>query len=164
MRLYDLAEEYAVLMAAYEETDDPEEQAEILDEIDRVNEGIGDKSEMYARMMRSADASAKMVGEEIKRLQRQKKSYENLAARMKSGIYEAMKMANADKLFTSIGKWYIQKNPWSATVTDQDKIPAKYLVHQPDTVDKTALLRDFAETGELIDGVEFTQGEGVRFR
>ena len=53
MRLYDLAGEYAVLMAAYEETDDPEVQAEILDEIDRVNEGIGDKSEMYARMMRS---------------------------------------------------------------------------------------------------------------
>ena len=84
MRLYDLAGEYAALMAAYEETDDPEVQAEILDEIDRVNEGIGDKSEMYARMMRSADASAKMVGEEIKRLQRQKKSYENLAARLKA--------------------------------------------------------------------------------
>ena len=65
---------------------------------------------------------------------------------------------------TTIGKWKVQNNPWSCDVTDIDKIPMEYHIKQEDKIDKAGLLKHFALTGEVIDGCEFVQKQGIRFR
>lgn len=164
MTLYELTSQYTDLIRAYESAEDDAERAEILSRLDQTDESISDKAEAYARIMRNADADAKAISDEIKRLQERKKSCEALSTRMKEGIHCAMNLAGASELMTTIGKWRIQKNPWSVSILDESAIPEKYLIPQPPTVDKRAMLSDFKETGELLDGVEFTQTEGVRFR
>ena len=76
----------------------------------------------------------------------------------------AMEVAGATEIQTSIGKWRIQKNPPSVNVVDASKIPKRFLIQQEPAIDKKAMLTEFRNTGEEIDGVEITQTEGVRFR
>lgn len=164
MTLFELTSEYLQLVNAYEAAETEAERAEILEQLGSTNDSISDKADAYARVMRNADASAKAYSDEIKRLQERKKCFENLAQRMKDGIRFVMEQAGATELNTSIGKWRMQKNPWSVNILNPEKIPEKYLTPQPPAIDKRAMLLDFKETGEELDGVEFVQTEGVRFR
>ena len=65
---------------------------------------------------------------------------------------------------TDIGKFSIAKNPWSVVVLDEADIPEEFLIPQPPKVDRTAILKHFKECGEIIEGCDVVQREGVRFR
>lgn len=45
-----------------------------------------------------------------------------------------------------------------------DAIPAEYHIPQPDKVDVKAMIAQHKLTGEVFDGCEFKQEEGIRFR
>ena len=84
--------------------------------------------------------------------------------RLKNAMLDAMKLTNTPKIQTSIGKWVLQTNPMSADVLDWTKVPMEFREPQPDKVDKPSLIKRHKETGELFEGVEFKQEQGIRFR
>lgn len=162
--LYELSTEYAALMAEYDAAEYDEQRAEVWAMIDALQDDIADKAEAYARIMRNMQAEAEAYKAEAQRLTRKQKAAEAAVEGLKQRLMNAMTLVNATEIRTSIGKWRIQANPWSCEVTDADKIPAEYHVPQPDKIDRAALLKRFKETGEMLDGVEYTQTTGLRFR
>ena len=162
--LYDLTTEYAALLAEYDMAEDDARRAEVLTMIDQVQEDIGDKAEAYARIMRNLQADAEAYDAEAKRLAAKAKAAKNAIDGLKARLMDVMQMFGATEIRTSIGKWRIQNNPWSCKIMDADRVPAEYHIPQPDKIDSLGLLKRFRETGEMLDGVEYTQTAGLRFR
>lgn len=162
--MYALSSQYAQLIERYDMADSDEERDEIIELLGEVNDSIADKAEAYARIMRNKKGEAEMYKAEAERLTKHAKAAEAVVESLKARLLDAMKLANADEIGTSIGSWKTQKNPWSATVIDESKVPAAYRIPQPDKIDRKALIDHFKRTGEIIDGVEYTQTLGLRFR
>lgn len=164
MSLYTLTGEYLDAIAAYEAAETPDEAQEALDSIEAVQVEIDGKAEAYARIMRNAEAEAAMYGDEIKRLTACKRRAEALADRLKTGMLAAMQATGADKLRTDIGTWTRRLNPYSVQVLDVDAVPERFLIPQAPAVDKRAMLKEFKDTGEIFDGVQFTRSESVSLK
>ena len=162
--LYEISGVYAALLDAYDAAQDDDEREAIVAQIITVDNDMSIKADNYAKIIKSKEAESKAYHDEAERLDKKSKSAENVAKRLKQVMFDAMKLTNTTSIPTSIGKWYTQNNPWSAEVIDANKVPAEYHVPQPDKIDRQALLKRFKETGEIVDGVEFKQELGVRFR
>ena len=164
MKLYELTEAYADLMSRLEDCNTSAEEEAVLAEIDAVSQDIASKGEAYARIIRNKLADAAAIESEIKRLQARKKSAENTVERLKENILYAMGMVGATELNTTIGKWRIHKNVPSVVIMDEAKIPNEFTVPQPPKILKIAIMQHFKETGEIPEGCDIVQSEGVRFR
>lgn len=164
MSLYTLTGDYLDAVAAYEAAETAAEAQDALDMLDTIQGEIDGKADAYARIRCNAKADAAMYGEEIKRLTACKRRAEALVERMDAGILASMQATGAKKLPTSIGTWTRKLNPYSVNVIDADKVPDRFLVPQPPTVDKRGMLAEFKATGEVFDGVEFVQKESVSLK
>ena len=164
MKLYELTDAYVSLLAQYDDAATEAEQLEILEAIGNVETDIVGKAESIARIIRNKEAEEKALDEEIKRLTAKKKAAQNAIKGMKENVLFAMGVAGAREIKTTIGKWWIQKNPWSVTVTDEAAVPARFLIEQPPKIDARAIIEEYKMTGEIMPGVEVGQSEGVRFR
>ena len=162
--LYDLSTAYATLLDCYDAAEDDETRSCVLDEIAGLQGDISDKAEAYARIMRNKQAEADALKAEADRLTAKRKAAENCVERLKGALLDAMRLAQTDTIPTTIGKWRIQKNPYSCEVTDPDLVPAEFRTPQPDKIERMELLKHFKETGECFPGVEFKQTESIRFR
>ena len=163
MRLYELTDTYAELLMQFEEEENPEKKAEILDAITNVEDDISAKAENYARIVKNAESDIETLAAEIRRLQAKKKTAENVVSRVKENLHFAMEIAGATSIKTSIGKWRVQQNPPRVEVVDVSKVPARFLIEKEPDVDKRAMLNEFRITGEVFDGVEIRRESGVRF-
>ena len=162
--LYELTNKWAALVDAYDMAEDAEEQDAALAALAEAEGDIVDKAEAYARIMRNYQAAADGYKAEAQRLAKKQKAAEAAVDRLKAALLETMQTTGATEIATGIGKWKVQLNPWSCEVLDDAKVPEKYRIPQPDKIDKRAMIADFKATGEIMDGVEFRQVEGLRFR
>jgi len=162
--LYELSTAYASLVDAYSEAETDEERAELIDAIVGIQGDIHQKGEDYARIIRNVESEGKAFQDEGNRMLSHARACKNLVERLKGTYLDALKMTGEKEVKTSIGKWRIQNNPWSAEILDWEKIPIEYRTPQPDKVDRKALIDRFKETGEIIPGVVFKQEMGIRFR
>ena len=164
MKLYELTEAFLDLMSQIEECESPEEEAAIAAQIDSISDDIARKGEAFARMIRNLESDIASYDTEIKRLQKNKKTAENMVARLKGHILFSMGVAGATELHTTIGKWRIAKNPPKVVITDETKLPSEYFVEQPPKLMPSLIMQNYRDTGEIPDGCEIVQEESVRFR
>lgn len=162
--LYELSAGWVSLLDAYDAAETDEEREDILKMLTDTQDDIADKAEAYAKVIKIKEAEADAFGAEAARLTARKKAAENVVKRLKESLLDAMKLTGTDEIKTSIGKWRVQNNPWSAEVVDWTRVPIEFRVPQPDKVDSRALISRFKETGEVIEGVVFKQDRGIRFR
>ena len=164
MRMYELTDAYVSLLNEYDEAQTDEDRADIIAQIEEVEQDIAKKGENYARLIKNATADSDALADEIKRLQAKKAASDNFVKRLKENLMFAMGIAGATEIKTTIGKWYIQKNPPKVTITDEMMVPARFLIEQPPVIDKKAILAEFKQTGEVLNGIEITREDSVRFR
>lgn len=162
--LYEISGQYSVVLNAIEMAETQEEAQELLDELAAIGDDLDNKAEQYIRIIKDKEAEAKAFKAEADRLSEKQKAAKDVAERLKQAMLDAMKLTGRKEIQTSIGKWVLQTNPMSADVTDWTKVPMEFRTPQPDKVDKPSLIRRHKETGELFEGVEFKQKQGVRFR
>lgn len=162
--LYGLTKVYAELMAQMEECSTPEEEAAIAAQIDSINDDIASKGEAIARMIRNLQTDADGYETEIKRLTTRKRFAENMINRLKGNILFSMGLVGATELHTSIGTWRVQMNPSKVVITDETAVPEEFAIPQPPKIMKSLILAHFSETGEIPNGCDIVQTEGVRFR
>lgn len=162
--LYELSSEYAGFMDAYANAQNEDEAAEILQSLVDIHGELTEKAENYIRVIKNVQSDVDGYKAEAKRLSKKATAGENLIERLKNAMLDAMKMTDTPKIETSIGKWALQMNPVSAEVTDWTKVPIEFRTPQPDKVDKPSLIKRYKETGEVFEGVEFRQEQGIRFR
>lgn len=162
--LYELSAEYAALLEAIETAESDEQAHEMINALAETEDALEVKAEQYIRIIISKKAEVEGYKAEMDRLRKKCVAAENVVNRLNQVMLDAMKLTGQREIKTTIGKWRIQNNPVSCEITDWEKIPKEYRTPQPDKVDRKGLIDHYKQTGEVFEGVEFTQKEGVRFR
>lgn len=163
-RMYDLTAQWAALVDAYEAAQDADERAEALEALEGIEADMTDKADAIARIVRNYRAEVEGLKAEEQRLALKRRNRENAIERLQRVMLDAMQATGAEKVQTSIGKWSVQANPWSCEVTDLAAVPEEWHIKVEDRIDKRGLVEHFKMTGEMVDGVEYRQTMGVRFR
>ena len=161
--LYDIGSRYAALLEKMENAEG-DEALDVLDELAMMDDELEVKAENYIRIIKDKEAEADGFKKEADRLTAKRQAAENVAKRLKQAMLDAMKLAGKVELPTSIGKWKVQANPLSCEVLDINKVPQEWHIKCDDKIDKVGLIKHYKMTGELVDGCEFKQTEGIRFK
>lgn len=161
--LYDIGARYAALLDRMESAEG-DEALDALDELAMMDDELEVKAENYIRIIKDKEAEADGFKKEADRLTAKRQAAENVAKRLKQAMLDAMKLAGKVELPTSIGKWKVQSNPLSCEVLDINKVPQEWHIKCDDKIDKAGLIKHYKMTGELVDGCEFKQTEGIRFK
>lgn len=162
MTLYELTGQWQQVQdALYDPDFDQETAAAMLDDIEAALE---DKADHYAMMIKSMEADAAALDEEIHRLCARRSTLGNRAGWLKERLQMAMYATGKTKIKTPYFSFCIQKNPVSV-VLDADllHIPDNYLIPQPPKVDKKAIGAAI-KAGEDISFAHLEQSEGLRIR
>ena len=162
MTLYELREDYRLLLDMAEDPDtDPEVFADTLEGLEGA---IEDKADGYAMVMRQMSVDADGIKAEIDRLTKRKKAIEGSVQRMRDSLKEAMELTGKTKFKTGLFSFGIQKNPPSLKLdVEEDKVPAKYRIPQPDKIDSKAI-KDAINAGASYDWCHMEQTESLRIR
>lgn len=161
--LYELANEYLQLIE-WALDEDVDEKA-IADTFDSINAEIEAKADAYGKIMRSLNADAKGIDEEIKRLTGRKEHIEKSVKGMKDRLQAAMELTGKKKFKTALFSFYFQKNPASVVIDVEDvhEIPDEFLRHKEPEPDKTKI-KDAIDAGEKVSFAHLTQTESLRIR
>ena len=112
------------------------------------------------------EGEASVYDAEIKRLQELKKSKSNSADRLKEYVYQSMKAM--DEVKHDLPRFKVWRQGTAAGVRalpeDISTLPSKYLVPQPDAVDKKGIITDWNNGVKLPDGVIVEKGETLRIK
>lgn len=152
MNLYEIAGELATLHDHLEQTGG-ELTPDLEAALDGLQLALSDKAANIGRWMINLQSHERALDQEIERLTMKRAAKRNLHNRLKEYVKSAMEHAGVKKIDTDTFSWRIQANPPSVEITDQAKIPARFLVVIPESyqVDKKKLL-DGLKSGEAIDG------------
>ncbi len=165
MNLYDLNAQFQNVMEILENVElTGVEFDNICQVYDLTCEQIEHKIDDVAKVMRNLKAEIEAVKAEKMRLAARQSALEHNAEKLKSLVENTMINLGVKKFKTTAGNYTIQKFPPSVTVTDIAKIPERFLTPQPPTVNAKAMIAEWKETGEIFDGVEIGQREGVVFK
>lgn len=113
-----------------------------------------------AKVYRQILSDAQVCKDEEKRLSERKKKLENSAERLKTIIFDGMKMTDAKKIHRPEFDIAIRKNPSSLQIAPDARIPDEYYKAQAPVLDK-AMLKDDIKNGLEIDGISLIQTERV---
>lgn len=152
--LYQLTEEYLELLSMLED-EDIDEQI-ILDTLEGMDGEIEYKADNYAKLIKSLEGKAKAINTEIGRLTTRETIFNNRITKLKSHLYNSMKLTGKTKFTTDLFSFNIQKNGGKRKLVidvDIDKVPTDYRIKQPDKVDGDKV-REFIK----LNGLEGKDG------
>lgn len=163
MTLYQLSNDYIDALRRLEDAGDDPERAEALAALDAIDGDLTQKAEAYAKAMLNLRAEAEAAMTESMRLAERERRLKNSVEALKARMLDAMQRLDIRRIDTPIGRWRLQLNPPACKVLDPDRVPAEFRVPQPDRIDSRAILKNYRETGEIIDGVDIRRELGIRF-
>lgn len=164
MRLYELTEQYEILMDMLcdEETD---EQI-IKDTLEAIDGEIEDKADNYAKIIRQMQVYVETLKSEEERLYTRRKSLENRSQRLKEVLQANLEFIGKTKFKTALFSFTIAANggkqPLTITENIED-IPGKYLIPQPPIPNKEAI-RQLLESKEVEWARLEPRGKSLRIR
>lgn len=165
MNLYDLNIQFQNIMQTLESDELTDAEFDnICQEYELTCDQIEQKIDSVAKVARNLKAEIEAVKAEKTRLAARQSALEHNAEKLKLLVENTMINLGVKKFKTTAGNYTIQKFPPSLTVTDIAKIPERFLAPQPPKVDAKAMIAEWKETGEIFDGVEIGQREGVVFK
>lgn len=158
MKLYELTDKYNQLLEVAEELDPTAFQ----DTLQALEDGIEDKAENIAKLIRTLTSDIDIIKAEEKRLAERRKSVENRISDLKEYLQNQMEVAGIDKVKRPTLTISIQNNPPSVKVTDETLLFDYMIIPEP-KIDKKTLLADL-KNGVEIAGAEIQQTRGIRIR
>lgn len=164
IRLYDIPKKFDDLMARAEEGELTQE------EYDRIGTEIAvelqKKSANVIGYYQNKNAFIDAVDIQIERLKKIKEQEKNNIERFKKYIKENMEKMGLTKIETELGTLSIAKSPATVEVINQEQVPDEFLrVKTNIEVDKTAIKKNFKETGEVPDGIRIvTDNTSLRIK
>lgn len=162
MKLYELSEQYEILLEMASEDPDNEQLQEYLTGLEgRIEE----KVENTIKVVRSLEAEAKAIKDEEERLKSRRSSLEKNAQYLKENVQIIMQRMEIDKVKGQLFNISLQNNPPKVVVMDEFNIPGKYFVTpQPvPQLQKKEIIEDWKQ-GKEIPGVQVVQDKSLRVR
>jgi hypothetical protein len=150
----------------YELTDDIRqlEQIENSEEINKALENLNyifkDKAIHLAKFIMELNAEGTAIDSEVDRLLTRKKTLATKAFYLRTYLQNNMIEAGMEKIDGTIIKLSIRNNPPSCEVKDVMALPEKYrkLIPESWQADRVEILKQFKETGEIIEGATIITG------
>jgi chaperonin cofactor prefoldin len=142
--LYNLTEDYQVLME-YADSTDPDDEQVFLDTLDSVTATINVKMDDYAVVMDHMKEREDLIDLEIKRLTARKNAISNNRTKMRERLYDSMLATDRTKVSTDLHTFSIVKNGGKLPLIINGDVPDKYMkvIMEPDK----DLIRTALETG-----------------
>ncbi|EEO0617647.1 siphovirus Gp157 family protein [Listeria monocytogenes] len=156
--LYSIQGKYQQLLNLAEQLD-PELLKDTLESID---DELETKAENVAFVIKELEGQSLILEKETKRLAERKNTINNNVKRLKQSLFDAMLIANKQKIKTNLFTLDIRKNPHSVFVEDESKL-INYLVEQPKKLDKTKL-KDDLKKGIDVPGAVLVQTERLQIK
>lgn len=132
------------------------------DTLEGLDFEIEAKADGYAKIIRQVEGNINSIDEELKRLQKMKKTYSNKIDALKTNLENGMRKTGKVKFKTELFSFGIQKNPASLVIDKEDQIPPEYLIIEP-TVNKAAI-KDAIKNGQSFEFAHLEQTESLRIR
>jgi seryl-tRNA synthetase len=157
MKLYQISNELLRLAEVDDETIDVEA------ELSALQMQFADKAQNIVGLIRNLEAERGAVSDEANRLQNKAKALETRVEQIKAYLQSEMLRTGQDSIKAGIFKIRLQNSPQSLIIRNMDAIPNEWKQIITETkIDKAGILRHLRETGELIGGVDITQGRHIR--
>ena len=158
---YQITAGFPALMENEEMTQEEKEKLE--EELDVL---LQEKSNNVIGYVRNIELTIQAIKTEEERNKSNRQTLENRLARFKEYLKECMKRSGITKIETPIGVIQIAKSPATVEVIDQEQVPDEFLrVKTSIEVDKTAIKKNFKETGEVPDGIRInTNNTSLRIK
>lgn len=153
MRLYDLTEQYEMLLEMAREGHEDFDYSEMLS---KAEGAISDKLDGYCKVIKTLEAEAEAVGAESQRLAQRKTVLENQVKRMKEAMKMGMIRLNMDKHKSTLFTVSVTKPRQRVEVTNIDAVPSELLKIKKE-VDKTAAA-ELLKSGKKVSGVALVYG------
>lgn len=155
MNLRELTQEQAEILALVENGELTEEQ--VKDHLDMLEDDIKTKVENTLFVINRLDAIEKSASDEIERISQIKKSAQTKKQNLKDWLN--LNMVDGQSFEFDLFKISKVKGREVANVTDESKLPARFIkVKESISVDKTQLLKDL-KAGINVDGAEISIGK-----
>lgn len=168
--LYELTGDFLNLMNMLYDEDVDEES--LLDACEHIEAQIEDKADGYAKIIKGMEANVAGIKAEEKRLKDRRTALENRAEILKHNLEGTMRAMGKTKFKTNLFSFGIRKNPASVKIADPDAFIDQcrkdgrddLLRFRDPEIDKTAVKNAILKDGEVIDGAEIVQTEGLQIR
>lgn len=162
-KLYEIKNEFNELLLM------ADEQGLSIDDIKDTMDGIEfefeEKADSTAKMIKTLIADADSVKAEKDRLAKRETALRNSADNLKKYLETMMLEVKKKKFKTTLFSFNIQKNPKTVNVEVEELLPKKYLIKQPDKVNRKQLLDDLkAGVLEENENMRLVQTESLRIR
>ena len=158
---YQITAGFPALMENEEMTQEEKEKLE--EELDVL---LQEKSNNVIGYVRNIELTIQAIKTEEERNKSNRQTLENRLARFKEYLKECMERSGITKIETPIGVIQIAKSPATVEVIDQEQVPYEFLrVKTSIEVDKTAIKKNFKDTGEVPDGIRInTNNTSLRIK
>lgn len=157
--MYELAEAYKAVLELAQSGEIDDEQA-IADTLESIDVDIESKAESCAIIIQELAAEADKLAAEEKRLHNRRTAIEANAERIKTSVFNAMKVTGKEKFKTELFSFSIRKNP-PKVIIDSD-IPEEFTIPQPPRAD-TAAIKNYLKTSSC-SWAHLEQGESLSVR
>ena len=124
--------------------------------------GAGEKLESYCKIIRQLEADAEAFKAEKERLYKKQQATESSIARMKSLVADFLKAQGTKKSTAGLFTVALSESK-AVNVSDESKVPARFLVEQAPKIDKAAIRAELM-AGGIVEGCELKINEGVRIK
>lgn len=163
LALYDLADSYKALVELLE-TDGVDSDSIIM-ALGEVKGAIEEKAGNIATIVRMMDYDAEIIKTEEKRLKARREVIENKRDNIKKYLQLQMEIAGIPKIKTPTTTVTVQSNPAALQITDESKIPPKYLTIVPaQHLPNKDEIKKALKAGEEVPGAMLTQGKSLRIK
>ncbi|HFI0113171.1 TPA: siphovirus Gp157 family protein [Streptococcus suis] len=125
------------------------------------NDNFINKIEGYVKVIKNLGADKAAIDEEIKRLQKRKKSLTTKEEYLKDTVQYAMEVTGNERVKTALFSITVAKNQPSVVV-DEELLPKKYFI-QKLTPDKTTI-KELLKAGKKVKGAELQESRSLRIR
>lgn len=158
---YQITAGFPALMENEEITED--EKKKIKEELDLL---LQQKSRNVIGYAKNLELTAEAFKMEEERYKNNRKALENKLAKFKEYVKECMERNGITKIETELGALSIAKSPATVEIINQEQVPDEFLrVKTSIEVDKTAIKKNFKETGEVPDGIRIvTDNTSLRIK
>ena len=168
MKLYEITAQYQRLMDDIAEGSIPEEA--VKDTLDSVESELADKLDNIACFVKSVNAEAAAIKNEITALTERMKSKQAKADRLIEYMYGEMCAAGKNKIETARCKLTIKQNPEAVTISDNAAFIEwaqinndNLLTYAQPTINKTKI-KETIKSGETVPMCSITRGQRLEIK
>lgn len=164
-KLFEIAERYKNIEELSELVNSGELELEMLQfALNEIEGELIEKLTNITNLIKKLDGELLIIKNEKERLDKREKTTKKTIENLKDYIFNSMKYVNSKKLSNGLNTWTIAKCPKFVKIIDESVIDSSYKIEKLTiSIDKRKIKEDI-ENGQVVQGAELIQNEGLRIK